>query len=282
LREDGYKVTQVKSTYGKIPQRWIIVSSEQAYKREKKTFDKKLKKNKETLAKACWHLGNKVFNCPEDAEKAVEVLQKKHPFYSIVFEMVAIKKYKKQGKPLKNATKVIKGYKVSWQIVPFEEAQKRAMRRKGRFIIATNNLDPKELSAEDILKHYKEQQKVEGGFRFLKDPWFMIDSFYVHKPSRIEALMMVMTLSLFVYNYGQYYLRKQLKEKSETLPNQLGKPVQNPTLKWVFQLLDGIGIVKSYDTARKAYRVFVTNLNDLSRKIINLMGPTASEIYGIP
>ena len=41
---DGYKYTEVCSTYGGIKQRWILVSSEQAYKREEKTFLKKLNK----------------------------------------------------------------------------------------------------------------------------------------------------------------------------------------------------------------------------------------------
>ncbi len=281
-KEDkGFKVTQVQSTYGGIEQRWIVVSSEQAYNREKKTFEKNLVKKEKSLTKACWHLSNKLFNCPEDAEKAVEALQKKHSFLTILFEIEAVKKHKTAGKPKKIASKEVKGYKVKSKIVSNEEAQQKALLRKGRFIVATNNQDPKELSANDILKHYKDQQKVEGGFRFLKDPWFMLDSFYIKKRSRIEAIMMVMTLSLFVYNYGQYLLRKQLKENDETIPNQLGKPVQNPTLKWTFQLLERISLVKIYDAISNTYRMIVTNLDDLRRKIISFMGPTACEIYGI-
>jgi transposase len=72
---------------------------------------------------------------------------------------------------------------------------------------------------------------VEGGFRFLKDPWFMVDSTFLKLPSRIEALMMIMTLCLLVYNVGQYRLRKSLEAQNTTLPNQLGKEISNPTLK---------------------------------------------------
>lgn len=75
-----------------------------------------------------------------------------------------------------------------------------------------------------MLEEYKSQQKVEGGFRFLKDPWFMVDSIFLKSPLRIEALMMVMTtLCLLVYNVAQYRLREALKGKNETLPNQLNK-----------------------------------------------------------
>ena len=55
------------------------------------------------------------------------------------------------------------------------------------------------------------RQGVERGFRFLKDPWFMVDSVFLKSPRRIEALMMVMTLCLLVYNVAQYHLRDKLK-----------------------------------------------------------------------
>ena len=50
------------------------------------------------------------------------------------------------------------------------------------------------------------------GFRFLKDPWFMVDDFYLKKPERIEALVVIMTLTLYVYNYGEHKLRKEIRD----------------------------------------------------------------------
>ena len=76
-----------------------------------------------------------------------------------------------------------------------------------------------------MLKEYKEQQGVEGGFRFIKDPWFMVDSIFLKSATRIEALMMVMTLCLLVYNFAQHRLRDSLKQHNTTIPNQLDKPV---------------------------------------------------------
>jgi hypothetical protein len=107
---------------------------------------------------------------------------------------------------------------------------------KGRFILATHVLDQQTYPDEAMRADDKEQRQVERGFRFLKDPWFMLDSIFLKSPRRIEALMRVMTLCLLVYNLEQYRLRETLKAYHETLPNQLKKPVQNPTLRWVFQL----------------------------------------------
>ena len=133
-----------------------------------------------------------------------------------------------------------------------------------------------------MLEEYKSQQHVEGGFRFLKDPWFMLDSIFLKLPHRIEALMMVMTLCLLVYNVAQYKLRLVLKEQNEILPNQLEKEVKNPTMRWIFQIMEGIGIVRFYDGAgKKLMKEVITNLNDLRKKIIRLQGDVACRMYGL-
>lgn len=72
----------------------------------------------------------------------------------------------------------------------------------------------------------------------------MVDSVFLKSPKRIEALLMVMTLCLFVYNFSQFRLRSKLKALDESFPNQLGKKVQNPTAKWIYQLMDGVGMVQ--------------------------------------
>jgi hypothetical protein len=68
----------------------------------------------------------------------------------------------------------------------------------------------------------------------------MVNSVFLKTPRRIAALMMVMTLCLLVYNVAQHKLRSRLKETGETLPNQLEKPVENPTLRWISQIMKGL------------------------------------------
>ena len=92
----------------------------------------------------------------------------------------------------------------------------------------------------------------------------MVNSFYVKTRRRIEALMMVMTLCLMVYNFAQYRARQALQETNETVPNQIGKPINNPTLKWIFQIMEGISIVKTSTEA------IITNIDVLRCKIIRL------------
>ena len=52
--------------------------------------------------------------------------------------------------------------------------------------------------------------QIERGFRFLKEPQFFADSFFVKKPERVETILFIMSLCLLVYNLGQRELRKTL------------------------------------------------------------------------
>jgi transposase len=54
---------------------------------------------------------------------------------------------------------------------------------------------PTSLSDEQMLVHYKQQQGVERGFRFLKDPLFFASSVFLKTPERIMALTFIMALS---------------------------------------------------------------------------------------
>ncbi|MBC1195828.1 transposase [Microcystis aeruginosa BLCCF158] len=74
-------------------------------------------------------------------------------------------------------------------------------------VLATNQLDKESGRDEQLLVHYKQQQGIERGFRFLKDPLFFASSLFLKTPERIMALALIMALCLLVYNLGQRQLR---------------------------------------------------------------------------
>ena len=282
LHEKGYKSASFESFYGDIKQRWLLVYSQQAYDRERKTFEKKLKKQEDALNKALWHLGNQIFSCEKDAEKEINKLAKSFDYYEIKMSITSVQKHTKKGRPKSGEVGEIIGYQIQAEIKINIVKVEQFLNRKGRFILATNDLDTENFSDDQMLKEYKDQQYVERGFRFLKDPWFMVDSIFLKSARRIEALMMVMTLCLMIYNVAQHRLRQTLKIKNETLPNQLNKPVQNPTMRWIFQIMEGIGVVKFFEkNIRTPVRELITNLSELRKKIIRFFGETACQIYGI-
>lgn len=277
----GYQTARYESHYGDVQQRWLLVYSEQAHQREIKTFEKELAKKEKQLDKVLHKLSKQVFSCEQDAQTAFIALRDKQSAFFTLKPMVEKReKYPGKGRPAAGAERVLVGYRLSAEARRNEAVIQQARNRKGRFILATNDLDEQRCPDEQMLREYKQQQGVERGFRFLKDPWFMVDSIFLKSPERIEALMMVMTLCLLVYNVTQYRLREALKTQKETLPNQLNKPVQNPTLRWIFQLMEGISIVTLSDTAGSTQE-FVTNLTEVRQKTIMFFGKTACWMYGI-
>ena len=281
-RENGYRTAGYESHYGGVKQRWLLVFSEQASQREQKTLEKKLTKQPSQLNQTLWHLQNETFQCEADARKALKPLSKRYPHFTLALAVEPVERYPSKGRPRPGSEKVVVGYRLVGEVERDEAAIEKTLNAKGRFILATHDLDIVSYTDQQMLQEYKEQQGVEGGFRFLKDPWFMVDSVFLKLPKRIEALMMVMTLCLLVYNIAQYRLRETLSDEQQTLPNQLDQPVQNPTIRWIFQLMEGISIVRiCNEMTQGVVKEFVTNLTALRKKIIRLFGDTACLMYGL-
>lgn len=75
-------------------------------------------------------------------------------------------------------------------------------------------------------------------------------------------------------------MRRQLADHEETLPNQKGKAISNPTLRWVFQLIEGISVVNLQgEDDEDASRLTIASINNVRKKIICIFGPSACKIY---
>jgi hypothetical protein len=184
-------------------------------------------------------------------------------------------------------TSGVVGYRLSLHWQRHAQALAPAYHALGRFILATNVLDEQVLrdapfDTSGVLTEYKKPSEVERGFRFLKDPWFMADAVFLKTPRRIEALMRVMTLCLRGYNVGQHWLRRRLAARGRTLPSQGGKPTAKPTLRWVFQLMEGVhGVRLCLDQAQARLREHISHLDAVKQSIIRLFGLHAQAIHGV-
>ena len=142
------------------------------------------------------------------------------------------------------------------------------------------NIATEHLSDVEVLAGYKGQAQAEGGFRFLKDPLFFVSSLFVKKPCRIQGLLMVMTLALLVYSVAQRRLRHALAEQNATIPNQMNQPTSRPTLRWVFQMLEGIERVRMLVDG--TIREVITGLNAGRVAILRFFGQQVCLMYHIP
>jgi transposase len=273
-----YKVNDIK--HMDIKQRWIVFYSEAANHRAEKTIARQVERAKEMVNKELFHLQAQRFACKTDAERSLNNITKKLKYHKVSdVQYIEHKVYHGKGRPKKGAE--VK--QIEWQVIAKIEKNKtvitQAVEQKSCFILATN-ADKEALSSTEILTHYKAQSTVERGFRFLKDPLFFVSSLFIKKPSRIDALLMIMTLSLLVYSIAQRRMRASMKKLKETIPNQINQETVTPTLRWVFQCFDGINFIQQ-DTAYLYDKFELDGLNALREKIIKLIGGHALYLYKI-
>jgi transposase len=277
--DDGYKIHAVKRDYGGVQQRWVMVFSKYAYAKEIATLNKNIQKENDELTKTLWHLKNQSFGCQKDIDTAIKKMSRKLKYHQINYKIQAVNKRTGKGRPKKDSQPDKVEYKVISNLIANKSAIDNAKLTKGRFILATNQMDSTALSDKDILPTYKEQSGTESGFKFIKDDTFEVDSIFLKKPGRISALMMVMTLCLMVYSYAQYWLRQQLAINNETIISQSGKETKIPSMKWIYRLFHGVCILKL--NLQEQVEYMVLNINDLLQRIILYFGEVACRIYEI-
>ena len=229
--------------YG-IAQRWLVVHSPAALERAEATVNNARQREEAAIAQQLFHLQAQRFETPEMAQEALAELARSWTYHQVEsYHLIEHKRYARKGRPTPHTPLKAIAWQIQAHARPDQEALEHRKQCKACFVLGTN-IDASELSDTEVIQAYKGQSRVEGGFRFLKDPLFFVSSLFVKKPCRIQGLLMVMTLALLVYSVTQRRLRQQLAAHNETVPNQIHQPTTAPTLRWVFQLLEGIHRVR--------------------------------------
>lgn len=277
--DDDRKMQTFNVEHYGIKQRWHVVSSETSRQQAIKQVDKRVKKATETVEKQLFHFQARRFACADDALTDLQIVTKKWKYHSVKsYQIVEHKVFEGKGRPKKDQEPT----KIEYQVIAEMETDTHKINlekaSEGHYVIG-GNTNANELSDEEVVAAYKQQQQVERGFRFLKDPLFFASSLFLKNPKRIMALLMVMLLSLLVYSIAERRMRACLAEKKETLPNQIGLEIEAPTLRWVFQLLYGVNYV-NVSLGNQHHQV-IEGISPLKQKILRLFGQSVAEIYRV-
>ena len=236
----GYHYCKRIINYGGIEQRWLVVESSERKNSDLRKLEKRISKSKINASNNLKKLLNSEFKSEQEAIQSVKNLNKKLKYHQIDNIEYKITKSK-------NKTEQKTFYQVNASISENINAIKMAYNSAGRFILATNILEEESLSNDDMISEYKAQQSCERGFGFIKDPLFFADSIFLKSPERIEAMAMIMGLCLLVYTLAQRQIRKALSASKSTIKNQLGKAINNPTMRLIFQRFQSIHLVTYND-----------------------------------
>jgi transposase len=273
---EGYRHHVVRSSYGGVEQRWVLIHSEPRQPQAQRTVDKHLLKHSEQEGKAFKHLCRTAFACAADAQQALTTFaQGLQATFVAQSTIRPIPRYAKRGRPGPGTPPEQVVYQLEGALAMRLAARQARIDQHSCFLLATNELDDTLLPPQALLAGYKGQAQAERGFRFLKAPQFLASSLYLKKPERIMALLMVMTVCLLVYAALEYRIRKALKEHEATFPDQKGKRIQNPTARWVFHYFVGIHVLfipGQWDS-------LVVNLTEEHQSLLRLLGKPYERLY---
>lgn len=273
-RFEGYRIAERRSHYAGIEQKWFIVESEQRKQSDIKQLQKRIDKQQQQQELKLRTLSAQGFACEPDAHQAAMKFERSCKYHCLQdLKFISQAHYDKAGRPRKDDRPSRITYQIQATLIPNQAVIEAEITQAGRFILATNILDADELSPDEALREYKDQQCNERGFRFLKDPLFFTSSVFVKSPKRVTALAMVMAICLLVYTLAQRQLRSALEQAEVGIKNQVGKLTQRPTIRWVFQCFQSVHLVLV--NSRKQ----ISNLTPERQKILRFLGAACSQYY---
>ncbi|MBT3785219.1 IS1634 family transposase [bacterium] len=271
---DGYEYFEDRMDLGGIDLRLIVIRSEKGATRSESTLKKKILRESLSQTKSYTKLKKREFACEEDTQRAIELFQSENEWLDLNYSDVGGKAvWAKPGRPADDDYPEDFHYMVDGPVVMSVDAYEKQLRKKGWFVLVTNQLDREIWPAQRLLEVYKNQGVVERGFRFLKSPEFLSHRLFIKTPRRIEALLMIMTLCLLVYSAIEYKIREVLKNEEPFWPDQLKKLTTRPTARWVFSCFHGI-----HELLLEGRRL-VLNQKPEHQRLLKILGPPYLPYY---
>ncbi len=262
-----------------MAQRWLVVTSQPALERAAASVNKAQQREAEASAKQLWHWQATRFETPEAAHAALAALAKSWRYHQVATSCLIEHPHSaRKGRPTPPTPLTSMAWQIQAQLRP-DQARMTSRKQHDACVVVGTNIEPSQVSDPAVIQAYQAQAQAEGGFRFLKDPLFFVSSLFVKKPCRIQGLLMVMTGALLVYSVTQRRLRQQWARHNETVPTQINQPTARPTVRWVFQLLEGIHRVRV--TVQGKVHDLIEGLNAVQIKILRLFGDQVCRLYQI-
>ena len=156
----GYETAMVGNDYPGVNQHWLVVRSQARRDKDLERLEANIQKAQSQAQSAFKALQSQAFDCPILAQSAAQQLNEQLRYHRLIeIETVDIPHYGQPGRPNKSKQPSYFTYQVRAALVPDRAVIERQKRRAGCLILATPVLkDKPELTADEILSNYKDQQ----------------------------------------------------------------------------------------------------------------------------
>ena len=269
-----YKVAEdVVTLYGKTYRAVIVHSSNQDQRRQKR-LECEVQASSTTLATTVRAAAKQEYFCRADAEAAAEQLRALPSAYHRVEVVVEERPQYGPGRPSHKHPRVIKALRYGLQGTLHERAEVIAHKKQeaGCFVLLTNVPTAGEMAhkAGEVLRAYKEQHGVEQNFAFLKDP-VIVNSLFLKKPERIEALGLVLLLALLLWRLVERALRVHVETTGNPLVGWDKKATQKPTAFMMMTKFAAVLVIKV-----GGHRQLAQPLSSVQQSYLNALGVPAT------
>ncbi len=255
--------------------RYLVVHSSQLARQQTRTLARRIGEEAAQLGQSLARLGKRRFACQDDAlgegSKWSKINSPDYHQVSFVAQPTTRRVPRdKKGRPGKGeAAKWAEEWLLQGQLELVTGAVQEQEERLGYFVLATNHLDPGQVSDLEVLEWYKAQDQVEGGFAWLKGPAAFAPIF-LKKPQRILALGMVFLMALMVYTLLERQVRRELVQREEKLPGNNNVLTQRPTTAVLFKHFAGIRRV--WRESDGVSRPVIEGFTQVHQRILALLG----------
>src|SRR5262245_40580339 len=265
-----YKVAESNVTlYGKAYRAVVVHSSSQDQRRQQ-VLARELQASAATLEALVRETTQQAYFCRADAEAAAAKVRALQSAYHRVEVVVEERPTYGPGRPSHKRPRVVKALRYGLRITRHERAEviARKMQETGCFVLLTNVPTAGDMAhrAGEVLRAYKEQHGVEQNFAFLKDP-VIVNSLFLKKPERIEALGLVLLLALLLWRLVERALRVHVETTRNPLTGWDKKATQKPTAFMMMTKFAAVIVVKV-----GAYRQLAQPLSAVQQSYLSALG----------
>jgi transposase len=245
-----YKAYEGEVTLYGTTYRAVVIHSSAQDKRRQQRLAREIQASYRTLHTATRSGEQQEYFCRADAEAAAAKLRAVPAAYHRVDVTVEERPVYGRGRPSPHKPRPIKAmrYRLKTAISTQSERIARLEEEAGCFVLLTNVPTAGELahSARDILTGYKDQHGTEQNYGFLKDP-VIVNSLFLKKPARIEALGLILLLALLLWRVMERAMRTHVATTNTPLPGWDKKATERPTAFMMVTKFAGVIVFKLGD-----------------------------------
>jgi transposase len=243
----SYKAYEGEVTLYGTPYRAVVVHSSAQDKRRQQRLARDIQTSSSTMQTTARAAEQQEYFCRADADAAAARLRAVSAAYHRLEVAVEERLVYGRGRPSAHKPRPItaRRYRLKTAISPQTERMARMEEEAGCFVLLTNVPTAGELahSARDILTVYKEQHGTEQNYGFLKDP-VIVNSLFLKKPERIEALGLILLLALLLWRLMERTMRTYVDTTRTPLPGWDKKATERPTAFMMITKFAGVIVFK--------------------------------------